>query len=50
MRREFLTEQELMGHLREQGIAGLADVKAAYIEGDGAISVITGERGGTGQP
>ena len=41
MRREFLTEQELLGHLREQGVEALTEVKAAYVEGDGAISVIT---------
>jgi uncharacterized membrane protein YcaP (DUF421 family) len=40
MRREFLTEQELMGQLREEGIEDLSKVKAAHIEGDGNISVI----------
>lgn len=43
MRREFLTEQELMGKLREQGVDDVAGVKAAYIEGDGTISVIPRE-------
>lgn len=41
MRREFLTEDELMGQLREQGVEDLNLVKAAHIEGDGNISVIT---------
>lgn len=43
MRQEFLTEQELMAQLREEGIEDLAKVKAAHIEGDGNISVITYE-------
>jgi uncharacterized membrane protein YcaP (DUF421 family) len=40
MRREFITMQELREKLREQGIEKLTDVKAAYLEGDGQISVI----------
>ena len=40
MRREFITMEELHEKLREQGIEKLADVKAAYLEGDGQISVI----------
>ena len=41
MRKEFLTEDELMAKLREDGIEDVAAVKAAYIEGDGNISIIT---------
>jgi len=40
MRREFITMDELREKLREQGIEKLSDVKAAYLEGDGEISVI----------
>jgi uncharacterized membrane protein YcaP (DUF421 family) len=40
LRREFITMDELHEKLREQGIEKLADVKAAYLEGDGQISVI----------
>jgi uncharacterized membrane protein YcaP (DUF421 family) len=40
MRREFITIEELLEKLREQGIEKLTDVKAAYLEGDGQISVI----------
>lgn len=40
MRREFLTEEELMGSLRQQSIASVSEVKAAYIEGEGAVSII----------
>ncbi|MCA1414805.1 DUF421 domain-containing protein [Bradyrhizobium sp. NBAIM20] len=39
MRQELVTMDELMSKLREEGIAGPADVVEAYIEGDGNISV-----------
>lgn len=40
MRRELITEDELMSHLRQQGVEELSEVKRCYIEGDGRISVI----------
>jgi uncharacterized membrane protein YcaP (DUF421 family) len=40
MRREYITLEELQEKLREQGIAKLSEVKMAYLEGDGQISVI----------
>ena len=40
MRREFITLEELQAKLREQGIEKMAEVKLAYLEGDGQISVI----------
>ncbi len=40
MRREFITMNELLEKLREQGIDDIRDVNAAYLEGDGQISVI----------
>ncbi|MCF6159661.1 MAG: DUF421 domain-containing protein [wastewater metagenome] len=40
MRREFITEDELMSKLREQGVEQLEKVKIAYMEGDGRISAI----------
>jgi uncharacterized membrane protein YcaP (DUF421 family) len=40
MRREYITLEELQEKLREQGIEELSEVKAAYLEGDGQISVI----------
>jgi uncharacterized membrane protein YcaP (DUF421 family) len=40
MRLELLTENELISHLREQGIEDFKTVKTAYIEPDGGISVI----------
>ena len=41
MRKEFITDDELYSMMRAQGIDDLAQVKAAYMEGDGQISVIT---------
>jgi len=40
LRHEFITLEELNEKLREQGIEKLSEVKAAYLEGDGQISVI----------
>jgi uncharacterized membrane protein YcaP (DUF421 family) len=40
MRREFVTPEELMAQLREQGLEDCAAVEAAYLEADGSISVI----------
>lgn len=40
MRREYLTEEELRGQLRGHGIEDLAQVRKAYIESDGTISVV----------
>lgn len=42
-RRELLTETDIMEKLREQGIDELADVRVAYVERDGRISVIPRE-------
>lgn len=44
MRREFLTEDELMSHLRERDITDLSQVAAAYVESEGEITVITRQR------
>lgn len=40
MRRELITDEELWGKLREQSIESLDQVKDAYIESDGQISII----------
>jgi uncharacterized membrane protein YcaP (DUF421 family) len=40
MRREMITEEELMGRLREQGVENVEEVKKCYLEGDGSVSVI----------
>jgi uncharacterized membrane protein YcaP (DUF421 family) len=43
MRKEFITEDELMTQLRKQGVDDVAEVERAFIEGDGSISVMTFE-------
>jgi uncharacterized membrane protein YcaP (DUF421 family) len=40
MRKEFITTEELMAQLREDGVEDVGDVESAYLEGDGNISVI----------
>ena len=40
MRREMLSEEELLGELREQGVANVEDVKFSYMESNGHISVV----------
>lgn len=40
LKKEQLTREELMSQLREQGVEDVAQVKIAYMEGDGNISVI----------
>lgn len=40
MRRELITEEELMAQLRLQGVEELQNVKLAFMEGDGRFSVI----------
>jgi len=40
MRKEFVTEAQLMSILREHGIDNLADVKGVFLEGSGHVSVI----------
>lgn len=41
LRKEYVTEDELHAMLREQGVEDIQQVKRAYMEGDGHISVIT---------
>jgi uncharacterized membrane protein YcaP (DUF421 family) len=40
MREEFITVEELKAQLRENGVEDCQDVKAAYMEADGCISII----------
>jgi uncharacterized membrane protein YcaP (DUF421 family) len=40
MRKELITEGELMTQLREQGVDDISKVKMAHMEGDGRISVV----------
>ncbi|MGH7278040.1 MAG: DUF421 domain-containing protein [Candidatus Rokuibacteriota bacterium] len=39
MRRELVTDEELWSALRQHGIRDLGEVKEAYMEGDGKLSV-----------
>jgi uncharacterized membrane protein YcaP (DUF421 family) len=41
MKRELITESELMLQLRKQGIEKLEEVRMAFIEADGSVSIIT---------
>jgi uncharacterized membrane protein YcaP (DUF421 family) len=43
MRKEMITEDELMGVLRQQGVEHVEDVKRSYMEDDGTISIIEKE-------
>jgi uncharacterized membrane protein YcaP (DUF421 family) len=42
LRQELITEEELLSHLRQQGVENLGEVKRCYLEGDGHFSVIAG--------
>ena len=44
MRSELITEDELMSQVREQGLERLEQVKEAYVESDGRISVVKREQ------
>jgi uncharacterized membrane protein YcaP (DUF421 family) len=50
MRRELITEDELMAELRKQGLESPAEVRAARMEGDGQISVIPVDRHDEAKP
>ena len=45
MRKESLNEEELMSELRQQGLERLSEVKRAYMEDDGHISIIKKKKG-----
>ena len=45
LQQELMTEEELMTQLRLNGFEDIAEVKAAYLEGNGEVSVIKLERG-----
>ena len=40
MRSQFITEEELRGQLRQQGVSDMAEVKHAHLEANGEISVV----------
>lgn len=43
LRREYITEEELMSELRLKGVESLTEVHRAYMEADGNISVLKAE-------
>jgi uncharacterized membrane protein YcaP (DUF421 family) len=43
MRREFITADELMAKLREEGHSNISSVREMYLEADGEISVVAKE-------
>ena len=47
LRREMISEEELLGELREQGVDDFKDVKECYMESDGHISVVKKSEGET---
>jgi uncharacterized membrane protein YcaP (DUF421 family) len=40
MRKEFITEEELLSQFRQQGVSDIANVKVACVEGNGEISIV----------
>jgi uncharacterized membrane protein YcaP (DUF421 family) len=50
MRRELITEAELMSSLRQQGMQDVRQVKEAHMEGDGRLSMIPYEGQPAGAP
>lgn len=44
MRKELVTEEELLSQLREHGVDNPAQVREAYMEGDGSLSVVLKKR------
>jgi uncharacterized membrane protein YcaP (DUF421 family) len=48
LRRYLVTHEELLTQLRLQGVAQLDEVEAAYVEGNGQISVLTGDHAARG--
>jgi uncharacterized membrane protein YcaP (DUF421 family) len=45
MKKELVTEEELMSQVRQQGVDDISEVKQAFMEGDGHVSVITRKPG-----
>lgn len=48
MRREMITQDELISLIRQQGVESVSEVKACYLESDGGISVIKNDSDGSG--
>jgi hypothetical protein len=50
LRRQMITTEELMSQLRQQGVGEVAEVRAAFLEGDGRIIVIKSDGSSGGRP
>ena len=50
LRKEYLTREDVQAQLREAGVDDLASVRAAYLEGDGKLSVLPFEADRTPRP
>ena len=50
LEREMITEEELMGEIRAHGVEDIRRVRAAYIESDGTVSVVTVRREPSNRP
>jgi uncharacterized membrane protein YcaP (DUF421 family) len=48
MRREFITEDELRSHLRQEGLKEFVEVETACLEANGEISVVKRDRDDAG--
>jgi uncharacterized membrane protein YcaP (DUF421 family) len=46
LRKEMISEEELLGELREQGVENVKEVKYSYMEANGHISVVKKSKGG----
>jgi uncharacterized membrane protein YcaP (DUF421 family) len=44
LRKEWITTDEVLSKLREQGIDGISGVTAAYLESNGELGVIRADR------
>lgn len=44
LRREFISEDELLAQLRQHGVEEISEVRRAYMESDGTVSVIPYEK------
>ena len=49
MRKQFVTQEQLLSMMREHGIDDLSKVKAIFIEGSGHVSVIPAENSEQGK-
>ena len=49
LRAELLTHEELMTQLRSEGVEDIREVRRAYFEGSGALTVVKNEATGSGE-